>query len=176
MMAQDKARTKSDKKMDHTTSEEMVKDLLSYLNILESDVVMDAGSGKNKVWYNNVKSNNKLEMEIDDGKDYLQFNGEVDWTIGNPPYHISWDFHYKALQTSRKGIAWLVNLNNLNSLLSSKRLNIAKSYGFYLTKMIVVEDRRWFGRYFFLVFTKNGNPIIEWIDKNMVTKNESIQS
>ncbi len=169
MRAQDKVNNNNKNAKSHETSEEMVRDLLTYIPYVYTDVVMDAGSGKNKVWYNCVNVAKKYEMELSEGKDYLNFDGEVDWTIGNPPYHIGWMFHEKALQTSRKGIAWLANINNVNSLLSPRRLEISKNYGFGLTKMVVIEDKRWFGRYFFLVFEKQKdgefNSIIQWKNK-----------
>jgi hypothetical protein len=173
MRAQDKVRPTKNASS-HETSPEMVIDLLNYVPYYYEDVVMDAGSGANKVWYNNIITRDKMEWDLEDGKDYLKFDGEVDWTVGNPPYHISWDFHLKALQTSRKGIAWLVNLNNLNSLLSPKRLNIMRDYEFELTHIIVVEDVRWFGRYFFLIFEKidiyGGQMKFSWINKKYGNK------
>ena len=165
MRVQDKVNAKSVKIQSHETSIEMVKDLLDILHIKKDDVVMDAGSGKNKVWFNCINSTIKYEYEIKDGNDYLEFKDKVDWTVGNPPYHISWDFHKKAIITSKKGIAWLVNLNNLNSLFTPKRLDFAKDNGFELTKMHILSDKRWFGRYFFIVFEKK-KGILTWTKKS----------
>ena len=38
----------------HYTDEQMVKDLIPLLPIKENDTVLDAGSGKNKVWFKNI--------------------------------------------------------------------------------------------------------------------------
>ena len=139
----------------------MVRDLLRFVPYKEADIIMDAGSGIEKVWFNSVLTANKMEMEIKEGKDYLTFKEKVDWTIGNPPYYISWLFTKKALETSRKGIAWLLNLNNLNSLFTPKRLSFAKEKGFEITKIHIVNDSRWFGRYFFVVYEKK-KGILTW--------------
>jgi hypothetical protein len=137
----------------HYTNEEMVKDLLKLIPFEEGDVALDAGSGKNKVWQKNcpVKC---LECEIEDGCDFLKWNEKVDWVIGNPPYHIGWQFTEKASQISKKGIAWLVNNTEMNSLFTPRRLQIIKDAGFEITHIKVVSDKRWFGRYYFLIFEK----------------------
>ena len=38
----------------HYTNEKMVKDLIKLIPFRENDTVLDAGSGKNKVWYKNI--------------------------------------------------------------------------------------------------------------------------
>jgi len=72
----------------HYTNEQMVKDLISLLPIKETDTVLDAGSGKNKVWFNNLHVKEKYECEIDDGCDFMEWNKKVDWVVGNPPFHL----------------------------------------------------------------------------------------
>jgi hypothetical protein len=52
----------------HYTNEQMVKDLISITPINGS--VLDAGSGKNKVWFNDL-SGEKYECEIEDGEDFI---------------------------------------------------------------------------------------------------------
>jgi len=146
----------------HYTNEQMVKDLISLLPLEYNDKVLDAGSGKNKVWYNNIPQFcNVDECEIEDGCDFLLYNRKVDWVIGNPPYHIGWQFTEKASQIAQKGIAWLVNNTELNSLMTPRRLQIVKDNGFELQHIRVVNDKRWFGRYYYLIFEKK-NGILSW--------------
>jgi len=146
------------------TNEEMVKDLLSITPIDEQDVVLDAGSGKNKVWFLNIKNIFKSEWEVEDGKDFYKCNFKVDWVVGNPPFHEGWKFLDKASQISNKGIAFLGNLNFWNSCLPS-RFEILKERGFYLNKLHIVQDKRWFGRYYYLIFTKKPNKFLTWNTK-----------
>lgn len=143
----------------------MVLDLLTITPIGEFDSVLDAGSGKNKVWFNTINQSEKYECEIENGCDFLQLNKEVDWIVGNPPYHISWKFTEKAIQFSKKGFAWLTNNQGLNSLFTPKRQKIIKEFGFYLQKIHIVQDKRWFGRYYYLIFTKTPNNFLSWKDK-----------
>jgi len=135
----------------HYTNEQMVKDLIAITPI--SGSVLDAGSGKNKVWYNNLVGE-KYECEIEDGVDFMDWDKKVDWVIGNPPYHIGWEFTEKATQIANNGIAWLVNNTEMNSLMTPRRITIMQSNGFYLNHIRVVADKRWFGRYYYLIFTK----------------------
>src|SRR3990167_7839967 len=90
----------------HYTNPEMVKYLLSKTPIKGS--VLDAGSGKNKVWFKNLKGR-KYECEIDDGCDFFKWDKRVDWVVGNPPFHQSWAFTEKAINIADKGIAFLFN-------------------------------------------------------------------
>jgi hypothetical protein len=165
MRVQDKAKEINHSAQSHETAEEMVKDLLALVPYLEEDVLLDAGSGKSKVWFRNFKCQEKDEVEIEDGKDFLNYAKEVDWVIGNPPYHIGWQFTEKAFEIARKGVAWLVNINGLNSNLSPNRLAISKSLGFEVVAIHVIEDKRWFGRYFFLIYQKNRKGILSWEQK-----------
>ena len=142
----------------HYTNEQMVRDLIAITPI--SGSVLDAGSGKNKVWFNNLIGE-KYECELEDGCDFLEWNKKVDWIIGNPPFHISWKFTEKASQIAQKGIAWLVNNAGLNSLMTPRRLQIIKVNGFELQHIRVVADKRWFGRYYYLIFEKK-NGVLSW--------------
>ena len=144
----------------HYTNEQMVKDLMELIPFEKDDTALDAGSGNNKVWQKNcpVKC---LECEIDDGNDFLEWNEKVDWVIGNPPYHIGWQFTDKASDIAKKGIAWLVNNVELNSLMTPRRLQIVKDKGFELQHIRVVADKRWYGRYYFLIFEKR-KGILSW--------------
>jgi hypothetical protein len=146
----------------HYTSEQMVKDLIALLPLKEHDVVLDAGSGKNKVWYKNIpKECVAYECELEDGEDFLTYEKVYDWIIGNPPFHLSWAFTEKATQLARKGIAFLVNNQGLNSQMTPRRLQIIHDNGFELTHIHVVSDKRWFGRYYFLVY-ENKKGFVSW--------------
>ena len=145
----------------HYTNEQMVRDLIAITPINTTDSVLDAGSGKNKVWFNNINVLEKYECEIEDGVDFLKWDKQVDWVIGNPPFHQGWLFLEKASKIANKGIAFLGNLNFWNSCLPS-RFEMLKEKGFYLNKLHIVQDKRWFGRYYYLIFTKQNNNFLTW--------------
>jgi hypothetical protein len=142
----------------HYTNEQMVKDLLKITPIEGS--ILDAGSGKNKVWFNNLKGE-KYECELEDGCDFYDWDKKVDWVVGNPPFHESWKFFDKASQVAKNGIAFLINNLAMNSW-TPRRYELLKQRGFYLNKIHIVLDKRWFGRYYYLIFTKLENKFVSW--------------
>jgi len=145
------------------TNEQMVKDLLALIPTKREDTFLDAGSGDN-VWFNNLRVAQKYECEIERGCDFYKWDKRVDWVIGNPPFHESWKFFEKALSIAKTGIAFLINNQALNSW-TPKRYQTFKDSGFYLQKIHIVLDRRWFGRYYFLIFAKKENNFITWNTK-----------
>lgn len=142
----------------HYTNEQMVKDLLAITPIEGS--VLDAGSGA-KVWFKNLRGK-KYECELDRGQDFYKWDRVVDWVVGNPPFNESWKFTEKAITIAQRGIAWLVNNQALNSHFTPRRLQLMSDKGFTLKSIKVVADRRWFGRYYYLIFTKENNNFISW--------------
>ena len=146
----------------HYTNEQMAKDLISIIPFKKGDTILDAGSGKNKVWYKNLPFDcRRFECELEDGQNFLEYEEKYDWIIGNPPYHIGWQFTEKASLLANKGIAWLVNNTEMNSLFTPRRLQIVKDNGFEITHIKVVADKRWFGRYYFLIFEKK-KGFVSW--------------
>src|SRR3990167_3910502 len=115
----------------HYTNPEMVKYLLSKTPIKGS--VLDAGSGKNKVWYNELEGE-KYECEVDDGCDFFEWDKKVDWVVGNPPFDLQKQFLEKASEIAIKGIAFLGNINFWNGL-TPKRLQKLKDKGFELQRV-----------------------------------------
>ncbi|NCD07198.1 MAG: hypothetical protein EOL97_13875 [Spirochaetia bacterium] len=144
----------------HYTNEQMVKDLIAITPL--SGSVLDAGSGKNKVWYKNIPEGlEKYECEIEDGVDFMEWDKKVDWIIGNPPFNIGWKFIEKSCEIAQKGLAVLGNINNFNQF-TSARLEKMKEAGFTLKHIKIVADKRWFGRYYYLIFTKENNNLLSW--------------
>jgi hypothetical protein len=152
------------KKEFHYTSPEMVKDLIEMLPFREGDIVLDCGSGENKVWYKNIPEKCvRKECEIEDGVDFLKWDFPVDYCIGNPPFDIGWKFTEKATLIARKGIAFLGSIKFFNQF-TGKRLEFMKEKGFELQHIHVVADARWFGKYFFLIFEKK-KGFVSWTRK-----------
>jgi len=146
------------------TPETIAKHLISILPIKPTDFVIDAGSGKNKVWFKNIPTERKDEFEISEGKDYLAFNGKADWVIGNPPFREYIKFIYHSCDVATVGIAFMINHTRLNQL-TTKRLADFESKGFYLSGIHIFDVKIWFGRYYFLIFTKEKNPGISYSRK-----------
>lgn len=148
------------------TNEQMVKDLLFLTPIKRDDSILDAGSGKNKVWFLNLNSQQeKYECEIEDGIDFLTWDKKVDWVVGNPPFHQGWLFLDKASNIATKGIAFLGNINFFNCL-TTRRLSLLKQKGFHIHRIHIISDKRWFGRYYYIIFLKEFSNFISWNSKS----------
>ena len=154
------------------TNEQMVKDLISLIPFeFCGEKVLDAGSG-DKVWYKNIPDTlERFECEIEDGCDFYKWNKKVDWVVGNPPFRdkaggnnliASWI--EKSSEIANKGMAFLINHKVFNTL-TPRRLEKLKEKGFYLQKIHIISDARWFGRYYFLIFIKEKNDFISWETK-----------
>jgi len=144
------------------TQPEMVKDLLNLIPFKEGDKVLDAGSGKNKVWFNNLpECVKKYECEIDDGCNFLNWDIPVDWVVGNPPFHLGNEFIQHSASICKVGFAFLLSIRSFNSL-TPNRLEQLKQKGFYLSKIHIVNDKRWYGRYYFVIFTRDKNLFLTW--------------
>jgi hypothetical protein len=74
---------------------------------------------------------------------------------------MGWKWVQKTMEISRKGFAYLHNLQMWNSL-TPRRLGIINDAGFNLHKLHITTDKRWYGRYYWLVWMKNCNSIITW--------------
>lgn len=160
----------------HFTDELMVRDLISLIPFASTDSVLDAGSGKNKVWFNNIPVKDKYECEILDGLDFFDWNAFVDWVIGNPPFASNERVNGKRTSLipkwidkssciARKGMAFLVNYKCFNSLTPVK-LERLRQRGFTIKHIHIVSDKRWYGRYFFIIFTRDNSTFIGWEKKS----------
>ena len=148
------------------TKPDMAKYLLSLVDFHHGDVVMNCSYGKG-AFYENLPENVSGEFcEINMGKDYLLYDGEVDITLDNPPFvprKLFWSFMEKAMVTTRRQIYWLINMQSLN-VFTQRRLSIMKEYGWFIQQMTIVSDKRWFGRY---VWIKLGKEDLNFIHNGL---------
>jgi hypothetical protein len=147
------------------TKPTMAKYLISLIDFKDNDVVMDCCKGKG-AFYDNLPENvDKKWCEINEGIDYLKFDGKVDITLSNPPFvprKLFWTFNVKAMETTNRSIYWLINMLSLN-VFTPKRLDEMKSKGWYIENMHIVSDKRWFGRYVWLKISKDASKsCISW--------------
>ena len=144
-----------------TTPIETVKDCLSFIKFEPDDIVADAGSGKEKVWFNEIPVKNKMAFELMEGEDFLKYDKPLDWVVGNPPFHEWLEFMFHSSKICRKGFCFLINHTRLNQL-TTKRLWLLEQEGFYLNCFRIVDVKKWFGRYYFLVFTREKSKVISY--------------
>lgn len=78
------------------TNEKIAIKIIKYFNPKGKILEPARGSGS---FYNNLKGK-KDWYEIDDGKDFFDYNKKVDWIITNPPYSIYDNFLLKCFEVA----------------------------------------------------------------------------
>jgi hypothetical protein len=155
---------KDDKYWFHQTPAKLAADLIEFVPIIAGDSILEPFKGEGAFYNSFPDHTNKIYSEIEEGIDYRDLKTEhVDWVITNPPFKLPDQngkmknsifpllVHYSLI--AKKGIAFLVSDYALNSL-TTRRLQKMKETGFYLKQMIVCGAKKWRGRYYFLIFTK----------------------
>jgi hypothetical protein len=158
----------------HQTPADLAKDLILSLPLSETDRLYEPFMGEG-AFYNNFPSQNPKDWsEIEQGRDYKDYQGEFDWVITNPPFRLETgtkrvnsffyllDYYSKK---AKKGIAFLGN-DRCFCTLTPKRLKALNDAGWYLTKITVCSVKKWRGRYFFIVFQKTPVAFYNQLLKN----------
>lgn len=104
--------------------------------------------------------------EIEDGEDYREMGDKYDWIVTNPPFGKKgqfWNLLWELAHKVEKGIAFLGNQYCFTSL-TPKRLKMLEGLGLYLTKVIICNVKKWYGKYYFIVFTKDKKSIIDYLE------------
>jgi hypothetical protein len=149
------------------TTTEMAIYLIDLVVYEDTDIWLDPCMG-NGAFFNNFPINVvKHYCEINENKDFFDFNEEVDIIISNPPFvprKLFWDFMVHSMKLARKKIYWLINISSLN-VFTPKRLNEMKDNSWYINSIHIVSDKRWFGRYSFIEIGKVDNNFFKWSNK-----------
>jgi hypothetical protein len=87
------------------TKEDIAIKIIKYFN--PTGLVLEPCSGTGNFYWN--FSGEKDWCEIDNGKDFFEYNKKVDWIITNPPYSIYDNFLLKSFEVS-DNIVFLVPL------------------------------------------------------------------
>ena len=146
----------------HQTPKELAKELLTKLRLAPQDRLYEPFKGEGAFYDSFPAINPKDWSELEQGRDYADYEGEYDWVITNPPFRLDtggkrvnsfWfllDFFTKK---ATKGIAFLGN-DSCFCTLTPKRLAILKERGWGISKVVVCNVKKWRGRYFFIVLEK----------------------
>jgi hypothetical protein len=152
--------------VDHYTPEQVAIDCLSMVPYTQQEVIIDAGSGIKKVWFDNINSKYKLEYEISEGNDFLKSDTKADWIVGNPPFNIFWSFLEHSMVLSQNGIAFLMSNNCINSMFLPRRLKLVEEAGFGISSIHILNINKWRGRYFFIIYKKGFKHMVTYNLKN----------
>jgi len=146
------------------TKDAMAQYLISKIEFKEGDRVMNPSYGKGAFYHNLPNNVNSFYCEINEGKDYLAQDTQVDITLDNPPFvprKLFWSFMEKAMETTKREIYWLINTSALN-VFTPNRLNQMECEGWFINGFELVADKRWYGRYVWCKIERENKNFIKW--------------
>lgn len=151
----------------HQTPFELALKLIEYLPIEREDTAIDPFRGTG-AFYNALRKKTVHVdwCEIREGRDYKEMGDSYEWIVTNPPFEKNgsfWKFLWELAPKATKGIAFLGN-DYCFSAISPKRLKMLEGLGLYLNKIILCNIKKWRGRYRFLVFTRDKNHGINYLE------------
>lgn len=153
------------------TPEALAIELLKEVPIASGDSIYEPFKGEGS-FYRNFPTNCITHWsEIKEGIDYKSFEEPVDWIITNPPYRMEEGKNciipliFEFLPRVRKGIAFLCSDTIISSLTPLRRDKI-KALGFHVSKITIVNVKKWRGRYYFIQITREENPSINYLMGN----------
>jgi|TARA_R110002020_G_C15825827_1_gene733644 hypothetical protein len=147
----------------------IASDIISKIDIKADDKVLDGFKGGG-AFYDQLPLCRKYYCETDEKIDFFDWDNRVDWVVSNPPFKILRDGQpinaliliiNHCINISNKGFGLLIN-HTLWNALTVKRLHSWKSKNFNITYIKVYEIKKWFGRYYFVLFEKNKEGILDF--------------
>lgn len=117
----------------------LAKEIIDIVPLAENDTVLDPFRGKGAFYDQYPENVNKLWCEISDGRDFFEFNEEVDWIISNPPFSKLNDVLEHTLNVCKKGFCYIMGVLNL----TNNRVKYIKNHGFNLTFLEIANVREW---------------------------------
>lgn len=155
----------------HQTPEELCKELIKHVPYEAGDILLEAFKGEGNFYRNFPTTTINEWCELEEGRCYTSYKGKIDWVITNPPFRLETNgkrenafiklLNYFADRTD-KGICFLGNYNCWGAM-TPKRMNELQKKGWYLQKAVVCNVKKWAGRYYFLIFTKQPNETFPFI-------------
>ena len=155
----------------HQTPMELAKDLIPLCPIEPGDILYEPFRGEGAFYNHFPNKNPKMWSEITEGRDYKEHNESFDWVITNPPFCLDveakrvnafWFLLDYYSQRANKGIAFLAN-DTCFSTLTPKRMELLQNRGWYIKKVVICSIKKWRGRYFFIILTKEPSSLISYL-------------
>jgi hypothetical protein len=156
----------------HFTPIEIAKELMKDIQFKGDDCTLEPCRGDD-AFYDLIPFE-KDWCEIDKGRDLFKYKFDRKFTkiITNPPYitnhkkdkdrkNIFVKFIFKCLELCNGECWFLLNHAMWNSF-TPRRLKIIKEMGFNLCFMRVLNIKKWWGRYYWICFSKNKTSMIKF--------------
>jgi hypothetical protein len=154
-----------DKDWDQTPVE-ICRQIIELVPWAEGELVLEPFRGDGNFFRNLPKYVRKDWCEIKQGRDFFKYEGDPDTIITNPPFrdtaggdNLVVPCLEKCLQMARKRVIYFVNHKVFNAL-TAGRLKKYEDWGWGITHLSVWDVRKWFGRYYLLVWEREKPSII----------------
>jgi len=130
----------------------LVRDIISSLNIDESDSILDPFYRQGE-FFHEFRNKFAFFTEIEMGLDFFDHNKRVDWIISNPPLNGIERILEKSADLCIKGFGYILFFNELNANIVD---NLEKR-GFFITKLSIININSWNHNYSlcFVLWEKN---------------------
>ncbi len=156
----------------HQTPHQLAKDLMNHIPILEGDICFEPFRGTGAFYNAFPEYTQKEWCEITEGRDFKEYTGKIDWVISNPPFRLEtgtgkknsfYDIVEYFASRVNKGIAFLGNDYCFSTLTPTKLHKLKTEYGLSISSITVCTIKKWRGRYFFFVLTKEPNSFYKYL-------------
>jgi hypothetical protein len=129
--------------------------MIEMCELKEGDTVLDPSYGGGVFYDNLPEFVDKDYCEIEQDKDFFDYNERVDCIVGNPPYSL-WDKWLDHTMKITDKFCYVFGILNL----TDRRLRKIIDNGFGITKIHLVCIDWWFGNSYLILFEKNKPSII----------------
>ena len=146
------------------TPEEICREIIQAIPWPEGELVLEPFSGDGNFYNNLPQCVVKDWCEIRKGRDFFEYQGPQPHTIiTNPPFrdkaggdNLVVPCLERCLQVAQRRVVYFVNHKVFNAL-TPGRLAGYKEWGWGMTHLSVWDVKKWFGRYYLIVWEK-GEP------------------
>ena len=135
----------------------LAKKQIDMINHNEDDVWLDPFKNSGN-FYNQYPTDKREWCEILDGKDFFEYNNDIDIICSNPPYSCIDDVLKKSVELKPRVISYLIGMGNL----TAKRIEYMENNNYGLTKIHICKVYKWYGMSFIVQFEKDQEHIISY--------------
>ena len=123
------------------TPKSLAERCVNWCKLRDTDNVLEPASGEGVFVEVLHEYTHQIETcEIDQGRDFMDYSGKVDWVITNPPWSKYRQFVIKAMEVS-DNIGFLIPLTNI---VTKARLRDLRQRGFWVTDIYPVPTPKEF--------------------------------
>ena len=109
----------------------LAADILEHFQVSGSFLDPSRGEG---AFYDQVQSKTKDWCELSEGRDFMAYEGKVDWIVTNPPWSKMRDFLVKGMEVADN----VVYLTTINHYTTKRRMRDIEQMGFGVKEIFCV--------------------------------------